>query len=454
MQDAVTILGAGESGEGAAKLCQSLGMPCRVSDAGAVAPERKERLNSMGVALEEGGHDRALIESASLVVKSPGIPNHAAPIQWAREAGIEVIGELEFASRHTDARIAAVTGTNGKTTTTALLHHLLVSGGLDAGCAGNIGSSFAGGIADARQRPEGDRAIWVVEASSFQLEDTVRFRPDVALLLNITPDHIDRHGSVEAYADAKWNVTARQTPADHLIVNADDPGLTELRRRRQSAAQLHTVQMDAASPETAPKLAAHSIDKQRFTFLNPPFTMSMQELALQGKHNLYNSMAAGVAARILELSDADLRAGFTHFRNMEHRMEHVSSVNDIRFINDSKATNVNATWYALDSMTSPTVWIAGGIDKGNDYTSLIPLVGEKVHTLICLGKDNKKLQKAFATAVTRILEVESAEEAAVLGYNVAQPGETVLLSPACASFDLFSSYEERGQRFKAGVRSL
>jgi UDP-N-acetylmuramoylalanine--D-glutamate ligase len=206
--------------------------------------------------------------------------------------------------------------------------------------------------------------------------------------------------------------------------------------------------------ETAPELAAHSIDKQRFTFLTPPFTMSIQELALQGKHNLYNSMAAGVAARILELKDADLRAGFTHFRNMEHRLEQVAKINDIQFINDSKATNVNAAWYALDSMTTPTVWIAGGVDKGNDYTSLIPLVGEKVHTLICLGKDNKKLHKAFATAVTRILEVESAEEAAILGYNVAQPGDAVLLSPACASFDLFSSYEERGQRFKAGVRSL
>ena len=212
--------------------------------------------------------------------------------------------------------------------------------------------------------------------------------------------------------------------------------------------------MAQPTSDAAPELAAHSIDKQRFTFLNPPFTMSIQELALQGKHNLYNSMAAGVAARILELKDADLRAGFTHFRNMEHRMEQVAKVNDIHFINDSKATNVNAAWYALDSMNSPTVWIAGGVDKGNDYTSLIPLVGEKVHTLICLGKDNKKLHQAFATAVTRIFEVESAEEAAILGYNVAQPGDAVLLSPACASFDLFSSYEERGHRFKAGVRSL
>lgn len=454
MQDAVTILGAGESGMGAAQLCSTLGMPCRVSDAGGISETRKAALGALGVATEEGGHDRALIESASLVIKSPGIPAHAAPLQWARAAGIEVIGELEFASRHTNGRIAAVTGTNGKTTTTALLHHLLVTGGVDAGCAGNIGTSFAGAVAAARQRPEGDRAVWVVEASSFQLEDTVHFRPDVAILLNITPDHLDRHGSVEAYADAKWNVTARQTEQDHLIVCADDPGLSALRNRKQSRARLHTVHIGSEPTDTAPELAAYSIDKQQFTFLNPPFTMSMQELALQGKHNLYNSMAAGVAARIFDIRNADLRAGFTHFRNMEHRMELVSKVNDIRFVNDSKATNVNAAWYALDSMTTPTVWIAGGVDKGNDYTSLIPLVGEKVHTLICLGKDNKKLKSAFATAVSRILEVESAEEAALLGYNVAQPGDTVLLSPACASFDLFSSYEERGQRFKAGVRSL
>lgn len=453
MRGAVTILGAGESGEGAAKLCHSLGMPCRVSDAGAVSAGRKSVFDALGVAVEEGGHDRGLIEAAQLVVKSPGIPSNAAPLQWAREAGVEVIGELEFASRHTNARIAAVTGTNGKTTTTALLHHLLRTGGMDAGCAGNIGTSFAGAVAEAQGRPEGDHTIWVVEASSFQLEDTTDFSPHVAILLNITPDHLDRHGDVGAYGDAKWNITARQTEADHLIVCGDDPGLSALRSRRRTKAQQHTVQL-APPTEHAPTLAAHSIDTQRFTFLNPPFTMSMQELALQGKHNLYNSMAAGVAARILEINDADLRAGFTHFRNMEHRLEHVCEVNNISFINDSKATNVNAAWYALDSMTGPTVWIAGGVDKGNDYTSLIPLVGDKVHTLICLGKDNTKLKQTFATAVTRILEVESAEEAALLGYNIAAPGDTILLSPACASFDLFSSYEERGHRFKAGARSI
>ena len=352
MHAEVTILGAGESGVGAARLCEAIGMSCRVSDAGSIAPDRRTQLEQCGADIEEGGHDRTLIERAGLVVKSPGIPSDAAPILWARKAGIEVIGELEFASRHTDARIAAVTGTNGKTTTTALLHHLLVTGGMDAGCAGNIGTSFAGAVADARQRPEGDHTAWVVEASSFQLEDTVRFRPDIAILLNITPDHLDRHGDVDRYADAKWNITARQTGDDHLIVNADDPGLSALRARRKTDAQLHTVQMDP-STETAPELAAHSIDKQRFTFLNPPFTMSMQELALQGKHNLYNSMAAGVASRIFEIKDADLRAGFTHFRNMEHRMEHVCDVNGVRFVNDSKATNVNAAWYALDSMTAP-----------------------------------------------------------------------------------------------------
>lgn len=453
MHDRVTILGAGESGEGAAKLCHSLGVSCRVTDAGAVKGERKQRLTALGVEVEEGGHDRAALTACDLLVKSPGVPPTAPPVQWAHEAGIEVIGELEFAARHTDGRIAAVTGTNGKTTTTGLLHHLLVTGGLDAGCAGNIGDSFAGAVADARQRPEGDRDIWVVEASSFQLEDTVEFRPDVALLLNLTPDHLDRHGDVDGYGDAKWNITSRQTSDDHLIVNADDPGLRSLRARQETAATVHEITVDT-SAAGQPAFAAHSLDTQRFTFHNPSLIMSIQELALQGKHNLYNSMAAGVAARLFDLNDADLREGLQHFRNLEHRLERVADVNGIRFINDSKATNVNAAWYALDSMTRPTVWIAGGVDKGNDYTELIPLVGEKVHTLICLGKDNAKLKKTFGTAVSRILEVESAEEAAILGYNVAQTGDAVLLSPACASFDLFSSYEERGLRFKSGVRSL
>ncbi len=453
MSAQVTILGAGESGEGAAKLCHSLGMSCRVTDAGVVDPQRKARLAALGADIEEGGHDRHALTSSELVVKSPGIPPSAPPVQWAREAGIDVMGELEFAARHTTGRIAAVTGTNGKTTTTALLHHLLVTGGLDAGCAGNIGDSFAGAVADARQRPEGDRAIWVVEASSFQLEDTIDFRPDVALLLNLTPDHLDRHGNVDGYGDAKWNITSRQTADDHLIVNADDPGLRDLRSRRTTAARVHAFTADTPA-DGGMALAAHTLEHNRFTYTNPSLTMSIQELALQGKHNLYNSMAAGVAARLFDLKDADLREGLQHFRNIEHRLERVSDVNDIRFINDSKATNVNAAWYALDSMTRPTVWIAGGVDKGNDYTELIPLVGEKVHTLICLGKDNAKLKKAFGTAVSRIFEVESAEEAAIMGYNLARPGDAVLLSPACASFDLFSSYEERGLRFKSGVRSL
>lgn len=453
MYDRVTILGAGESGEGAAKLCRSLGVSCRVTDAGSIDPARKARLTAMHVEVEEGGHDLQALVDSDLVVKSPGVPPSAAPLQRAREAGVDVVGELEFAARHTSGRIAAVTGTNGKTTTTALLHHLLVTGGRDAGCAGNIGDSFAGAVADARQRPEGDRDIWVVEASSFQLEDTAAFRPDVALLLNLTPDHLDRHGDVAGYGDAKWNITSRQTADDHLIVNADDPGLRALRSRRTTAATVHAFTADSAA-DLGATLAAHTLDTQRFTFTNPSLNMSIQELALQGKHNLYNSMAAGVAARLFDLSDANLREGLQHFRNIEHRLERVADVNDIRFINDSKATNVNAAWYALDSMTRPTIWIAGGVDKGNDYTELIPLVGEKVHTLICLGKDNAKLKKAFGTAVSRIFEVESAEEAAIMGYNLGRPGDAVLLSPACASFDLFSSYEERGLRFKSGVRSL
>jgi len=426
-----------------------------------VSDSLADELASLGVELEQGGHDLSRLKAGELVVKSPGIPRSAPAVQAAIEAGCEVIGEIEFAARHTTAKIVAITGTNGKTTTTALLHHLLVEGGVDASCAGNIGRSFAAALAE-----DGDKAVYVLEVSSFQLEDTVDFSPHIAIILGLSPDHLDRHGDLKGYAAAKWRITLKQSEGDHLILASESnsnssensEGSQEIERLLKQTGTRATVhRINASGPITAAESGAglDLKDNTQITFSQqPPYTMSIQELALQGKHNLFNSMAAGVAARVLEVSNIDLREGFKHFKSLEHRLERVGKVNGIEFINDSKATNVNAAWYALDSVKTPIIWVVGGVDKGNDYSELLELVGEKVHTIICLGKKNAKIKKAFAGSVQRIVEVESAEEAALYGYRVGAPGDTVLLAPACASFDLFSSYEERGQRFKSAVRSL
>lgn len=448
---AITILGAGESGLGAARLAVAYGLPCRVSDAGSVGIETRDVLAEWGVELEQGGHDLERLKVGGLVVKSPGIPSSAPAVQAALKAGCEVIGEIEFAARHTDAVIVAITGTNGKTTTTALLQHLLERGGVESQAAGNIGLSFAGALA---RRPH--RAVYVLEVSSFQLEDCVQFKPHIAIVLGLSPDHLDRHGDFDGYADAKWKITQNQGAEDHLILPENDPQIERLLEKTGTRAQVHRINALASlsNKNNGAGLASH--DTTQFTFSQPPppFTMSIQELALQGKHNLFNSMAAGVAARVLEVSDIDLREGFKHFKSIEHRLEPVAKINGISFINDSKATNINAAWYALDSVKTPVIWVVGGVDKGNDYSELEELVGEKVHTIICLGKDNEKIKKAFAHCVGRIVEVDTAEEAANYGYRAGSPGDTVLLAPACASFDLFSSYEERGQRFKSAVRAL
>jgi UDP-N-acetylmuramoylalanine--D-glutamate ligase len=450
MSSAITILGAGESGLGAARLAAALGLPCRVSDAGMVGSEVGEMLAGLGVELEQGGHDLARIQSCELLIKSPGIPGAAPAVRAALDAGCEVIGEIEFAARHTDAVLVAITGTNGKTTTTALLEHLLTVGGVDAYAAGNIGQSFAGALAT-----EPQRAVYVLEVSSFQLEDCTQFKPHIAIVTGLSPDHLDRHGDFDSYADAKWRITQNQGADDHLILPENDPQIERMLEKTGTRARVHRINALASISEGQTGAGLASNDTTQFTFSQlPPFTMSIQELALQGKHNLFNSMAAGVAARVLEVSDLDLREGFKHFKSIEHRLEHVAEVNGITFINDSKATNVNAAWYALDSLSTAVIWIVGGVDKGNDYSSLQELVGEKVHTIVCLGKDNAKIKKAFAGCVSRIVEVDTAEQAAAYGYRVGAPGDTVLLAPACASFDLFSSYEERGSRFKSAVRAL
>ncbi len=473
----IPIFGAGESGIGAALLAVRQGLEPWVTDAGEIREDRAEALKAAGIAFESGGHDlnraMAIAGHGGTVIKSPGIPENAHSMVQLRESGASVISEIEFASRFAQPngqRVVAITGANGKTTTTALIAALFEGAGADVACVGNIGKSWSRDLAE-RSMPA---AIQVVEVSSFQLDGTDEFRPDVAVLLNITPDHLDRYNDdIEQYADAKWRITARQTADDVLVLNADD-ALSMARWKRGShaggtAARVVAVSTEQTEEQLTSALNAEgltpwghaTVDVQphpeTFTIYLPqlkPFTMTIQELALQGKHNLYNSMAASVAGRVLELRSEGIRDSLAQFDGIEHRMEFVVETNGIKFINDSKATNVNSAWYALESITGPVIWIAGGIDKGNDYASLLHLVSSKVDHLICLGTNNQKLIDTFGDRVSGVHEVDSAAEAVQLAYQLGQPGHTALLSPACASFDLFGSYEERGREFKAAVRAL
>ena len=473
----VPILGAGESGTGAALLAVRQGLQPWVSDAGTVSADRAAELDAASVEWEANGHDEARVLDAATagapVIKSPGIPETAPLVERVKAAGGELISEIEFASRYarTDGqRVIAVTGSNGKTTTTALIAALFEDAGCDVACVGNIGKSWA---RDLSERPL-PADYQVVEVSSFQLDGVNTFRPDVAVLLNITPDHLDRYNNdIEQYADSKWRIASHQTDSDLLVLNADDPLSMARWKRGQAAGTLAARVVAVSTGQTESQLqnnlAAHglhpwgtaSVDTpdqpNEFTINIPhqnPFTMTIQELALQGKHNLYNSMAASVAARALELRKEGIRDSLAQFDAIEHRMEFVVETNGITFVNDSKATNVNSAWYALESTEGPIIWIAGGVDKGNDYTSLLHLVTAKVDHLICLGKNNKKLIDAFGDRVESCHEVSTAAEAVQLAYQLGTPGHTALLSPACASFDLFGSYEERGREFKAAVRNL
>lgn len=450
MKNELVILGAGESGTGAAMLAAREGIPVFVSDAGAIAPARRDELIAAGIDFEEGGHDSGRILAAGEIIKSPGIPNHAPLVTELLKRGTPVVDELEFAARFTNAKHICITGTNGKTTTTALTHHVLQQGGLNVGMAGNIGTSLARAVASGPVRD-----YYVLELSSFQLDGLADFRAYVAILLNITPDHLDRYNyRFEEYIASKFRITRNQQESDHFIYNADDPVI---------AAQLITAHKTAqrwpvSTSQTLEALGGYGAGTDQNTFSihtqNQLFTMKLQDLALQGKHNLVNSMAAGVTSRIFELRKELVRESLSNFENLEHRLEFVARVNDVTFINDSKATNVNSTWYAIESMDRPTIWIAGGVDKGNDYEDLIPLVRAKVKALICLGTDNSKLREAFGDVVPHITEVTSAEDAVNAAYELAHAGDTVLLSPACASFDLFENYEDRGQQFKGAVRRL
>jgi UDP-N-acetylmuramoylalanine--D-glutamate ligase len=445
MQKLVAILGAGESGVGAAILAQKKGFAVWVSDLGKIKEKYKQVLSDYKIDFEEGLHTEAKILDAALVVKSPGIPDKAPLVVKLREKGIPVISEIEFAGRYTSAKTVCITGSNGKTTTTLLTYHILKNAGLNVGLAGNVGQSFAWQVA------EQEHDIYVIELSSFQLDGMFDFRADVAILMNITPDHLDRYGyKMQNYTASKFRVLQNQTANDYFIFCDDDEVIRNEMQKREIASVQVPFGLGAA------KTPGAGVQENRIIVkLNQnQFSMSVLDLSLQGKHNMYNSMAAAIAGMVFQIRNEQLRESLSDFKGVEHRLENFLKVHGIEFINDSKATNVNSTWYALESMHKPVVWIAGGVDKGNDYSMLRSLVDDKVKAIVCLGKNNAKIKEAFGDCVSDIVETMSMEEAVRAAYYLARNGDAVLLSPACASFDLFENYEDRGNQFKKHVRNL
>ena len=444
----IVILGAGESGVGAALLAQKEGYAVFVSDFGPIADHYKKDLEHAAISFEENGHSEERILSASEVVKSPGIPDKASIIKKLIENNIPILSEIEFAGRYSTAKMICITGSNGKSTTTLLTYHILKNAGLNIGLAGNIGKSFA------RQVAFQNFDYYVLEISSFMLDNMYDFRADIAVLLNITPDHLDRYDyKMENYSDSKFRIIQNQKQGDVFIYCADD-------EETQKGLLKHQINADAF-PFSIEKILDHGAflqdDQINITLHHKnqeSFTMSIKDLALQGKHNIYNSMASGIVAKVLELRNETIRESMASFTNIEHRLEHVARISGIDFINDSKATNVNSTWYALESMPGEVVLILGGVDKGNDYNMLKDLVKSKVKAIVCLGKDNKRIHEAFEDDVEIIVNTFSANEAVQIAYHLAKKGNTVLLSPACASFDLFKNYEDRGNQFKKAVKEL
>jgi UDP-N-acetylmuramoylalanine--D-glutamate ligase len=443
----IVIIGGGESGAGAAILAQRKGFDVFLSDGGKLKDRYRKMLQDESISFEEGGHTAERILNADEIIKSPGVPYENPMIQQAIDKNIPVISEIEFAGRYTNATIIGITGTNGKTTTTHLTYHILKKGGLDVRMAGNVGNSFALEVAN----NETDCAYYVLELSSFQLDGVFEFRPHIAILTNITPDHLDRYQyQLQNYVNAKFRITRAQTKEDYFIYCADDPITMQEVEKREFKSTL----LPFTLKEDPTKAAYIQNDKIIINLKNDVTDMFINELALQGKHNLYNSMAAAVAARLVEVRKESIRESLADFENIEHRLEFVARIKGVDFINDSKATNVNSAWYALECMHNPVIWIAGGVDKGNDYSILAPLVKEKVKAIICLGKDNEKIKAAFGGMVETLVETQSMQEAVKAGYYLGKKGDVVLLSPACASFDLFENYEDRGHQFKKYVREL
>ena len=442
----IAILGAGESGVGTAILAKKKGYKVFVSDKGTIDEKYKKVLLHNDILFEEGKHTRAEILDADLVMKSPGIPDSVILVQDLLNRNIPVLSEIEFAAQFTKASVVGITGSNGKTTTTLWTHHILKRAGFNVGVAGNVGDSFALKVATESHE------YYVLELSSFQLDGIKDFAPHIAIITNISPDHLDRYDyKYENYIDAKFRITKNQTEHDYLIYDADDEQISKWLINNKTKAILLPFSIKKTVSRGAYKKDNNIIIT---TDPNNIFTMNITTLALQGNHNTKNAMATAMVAKLLGIRNGTLRESLEDFDSVEHRLEFVLKINGVQYINDSKATNVNATYYALESMETPTIWIVGGVDKGNDYTELLPLVREKVKAIICLGLDNSKIIETFGNVVDFICETAGAEEAVKVAYKVSEKGDAVLLSPACASFDLFENYEDRGRQFKDAIRLL
>jgi len=442
----LVVLGGGESGVGTAILGKKKGYDVFVSDFGKIKENYKEVLTINGIAWEDEKHTEELILNADVVMKSPGIPEKAPIVKKLIEKGIPVISEIEFAIQFTDATTVGITGSNGKTTTTLLTYHLLKQGGLNVGLAGNIGKSFAWQVA------ENKHDIYVLELSSFQLDGIINYKPHIAILTNISPDHLDRYNyDYSLYINSKFRITKNQTETDYLIYDNEDEAIQNWLKNNKIKANKVSFSLTGKPENDGGFIEDNNINS---TIKNEVFTMPINELALEGKHNIKNAMAATAVAQLLNIRKQTIRESLTNFQGVEHRLEKVLKIQGVQYINDSKATNVNSVFYALDSMNAPTVWIVGGVDKGNDYDELMPLVREKVKAIVCLGVDNTKIINAFNNVVDVMVETTSMSEAVQLAQRLAEKGDSVLLSPACASFDLFENYEDRGKQFKQAVHNL
>ena len=441
----LVVLGGGESGVGTAILGKKQGYEVFVSDFGKIKESYKEVLIINKIAWEEERHTEDLILNADVVMKSPGIPDKSPIVKKLIAAGVKIISEIEFAIPYTEAMTIGITGSNGKTTTTMLTHHLLKYAGLNVGLGGNIGKSFAWQVA------ENKFDAYVLELSSFQLDGIINYRPDIAIITNISPDHLDRYEyKYENYINSKFRITMNQTESDYLIYDADDEASTEWLKKNKTKAKLIPFSLTKKFDEGA----SINNNKMEIKINQEEFTMDTEHIALEGKHNMKNAMAASSVAKLMQIRNATIRESLSNFQGVEHRLEKVLKIQNVQYINDSKATNVNATFFALDSMNAPTVWIVGGVDKGNDYNELMSLVREKVKAIICLGIDNRKIIDAFGNVVDIMVEVNNMNDAVKTAQRLTEKGDTVLLSPACASFDLFENYEDRGKQFKQAVHNL
>ena len=446
MQKRIVILGAGESGIGAALLANKKGYDVFVSDGGMIAEKYRAELSEANIAFEESGHTEAKILNASEVIKSPGIPEKAPIMKKIRAQKIPVISEIEFAFRFIgNSKVIAITGSNGKTTTTSLIYHICKHAGKDCALVGNIGYSFA------KQVAEDPKQLYVAEISSFQLDDIITFRPDVAVLTNITEDHLDRYDyKIENYAHSKFRIAENQVENDVFIYNLDD----EMTMKYLTHYPIKSSQAPITMNKELPQGAYLTNAQMHLKWKGEEMRMSVEDFTIKGKHNQYNSMAASMAATAVDIRKEKIREALQTFESLEHRMEHVATIKGVEFINDSKATNINSTWYALESMTKPVILILGGVDKGNDYNLLTDLVKEKVKAIVCMGTDNRKIHEAFGDIVSLMLNTINADEAVQAAFHFANKGDVVLLSPACASFDLFKNYEDRGKQFKQAVKNL